>query len=106
MDKDMYSLMSHLDWKTINPEDRVMFKINRNKNTNKYNSLLNPKQIIFNNPATIVVWEDGTKTVVKTMEGDTFNEEYGVAMAYMKKIFGSSNKFKRTVKKFIKEEKI
>lgn len=58
------------------------------------------KNIIFNDPATIVYWQDGTKTVVKTMHGDTFNEEYGVAMAYMKKIFGSSTGFKKLVVKY------
>jgi hypothetical protein len=63
------------------------------------------KNIIFNNPATIVYWQDGTKTVVKTMHGDTFNEEYGVAMAYVKKIFGSSTGFKKLVAKYKKEEK-
>jgi hypothetical protein len=63
------------------------------------------KQIIFNNPATIIYWQDGTKTVVKVMEGDTFNEEYGVAMAYMKKIFGSSTKFKKMVEKYRPESK-
>jgi hypothetical protein len=62
------------------------------------------KNIIFNNPATIVYWQDGTKTVVKTMHGDTFNEEYGVAMAYMKKIFGSSTGFKKLVAKYKKED--
>lgn len=60
------------------------------------------KQIIFNDPATIVYWQDGTKTVVKTMHGDTFNEEYGVAMAYVKKIFGSSTGFKKLVAKYKK----
>jgi hypothetical protein len=60
-----------------------------------------PKNIIFNNPATIVYWDDGTKTVVKIMEGDEFDEILGVSMAYTKKLFGSNAIFKRMVKSFI-----
>ena len=69
------------------------------------NNIPQVKQIIFNDPATIVYWQDGTKTVVKTMHGDTFNEEYGVAMAYMKKMFGSSTGFKKLVAKYKSEKK-
>lgn len=40
--------------------------------------------VIFNNPATIVEWSDGTKTVVK-VHNEEFDKEKGLAMAYMKK---------------------
>ena len=43
------------------------------------------KKIIFNDPATIVYWVDGSKTVVKTADGETFNKEIGLAMAISKK---------------------
>ena len=43
------------------------------------------KKVIFNNPATIVFWSDGTKTVVKCQEGDTFDQEKGLALCFMKK---------------------
>ena len=39
------------------------------------------KNVIFNDPATIVFWEDGTKTVVKCQDGDEFDPEKGLAMA-------------------------
>ena len=32
------------------------------------------KKVIFNDPATVVIWDDGTKTVVKCSEGDTYSE--------------------------------
>lgn len=32
-----------------------------------------PVQVIFHDPATIVYWADGTKTVVKCAEGDTYS---------------------------------
>ena len=45
-------------------------------------------KVIFNNPATIVFWSDGTKTVVKCDERDEFDPEKGLAMAICKKYFG------------------
>lgn len=38
------------------------------------------KKVIFNNPATIVFWNDGTKTVVQA-RGEAFDPEKGLAMA-------------------------
>lgn len=42
-------------------------------------------RIIFNNPATIVFWTDGMKTVVKAHGDDTFSKEHGLAMAIAEK---------------------
>ena len=56
-----------------------------------------PEKIIFNPPATIVFWPDGTKTVVKASNGDIFNEEIGFAMALAKKVYGRSH-FQKLVK--------
>ena len=39
------------------------------------------KKVIFNDPATIVFWKDGTKTIVKRQEGTEFDPEKGLAMA-------------------------
>jgi len=50
--------------------------------------------VIFNPPATIVFWSDGTKTVVKAMEGETYEKYAGFAMACMKKMFGSTSRAK------------
>ena len=48
----------------------------------KSHSAYNPiKKVIFNDPATIVFWEDGTKTIVKRQEGAEFDPEKGLAMA-------------------------
>lgn len=57
------------------------------------------KRVIFNPPATIVMWEDGTKTIVKCTEGEEFKEELGLAMAIAKRYFGSRSKFKKEVAK-------
>lgn len=62
------------------------------------------KDVIFNPPATIVKWADGTKTVVKSRGSDTFDPEVGLAMAISKKMYGNNysyyNVFKKWLKKF------
>ena len=57
-------------------------------------------KIIFNNPATIVFWCDGTKTVVKCMKNQEFNAYYGVACAIMKKYFGNNSRAKAFIDGF------
>ena len=52
------------------------------------------KKVIFNKPATIVLWEDGSKTVVKLNKGDKWDPEKGLAMAIIKKKFGLKEFFK------------
>lgn len=59
------------------------------------------KKVIFHGPATIVIWDDNTKTVVKCMEGDVFDPEKGLAMAISKRIFGDD--FHSTFKRYLKE---
>ena len=59
--------------------------------------------VIFNNPATIVFWSDGTKTVIKCCEDDIFDEEKGLAMAVLKKLSGNnSERFHKGLKRWIK----
>lgn len=58
------------------------------------------KNVIFNDPATIVFWTDGTKTVVKCQDGDTFDPEKGLAMAFVKKIFGNNGSYYNQIKKW------
>lgn len=62
---------------------------------------LEVKRIIFNPPATVIIWEDDTKTVVKCAEDDEFNPETGVAMCYIKKIYGSRHAFSKMLEKYI-----
>lgn len=47
------------------------------------------KKIIINPPATIVIWNDGTKTVVKATENDIYDPEKGVALCFFKKYFNA-----------------
>lgn len=77
---------------------------NRNTVTINYQLQINPaplevKNVIFNYPATIVFWSDGTKTVVKCAKQDEYDIEKGLAMAICKKLLGDSE-FKHTFKRY------
>ena len=61
------------------------------------------KRVIFNNPATIVFWEDGTKTVIKE-HGDEFDEEKGLAMAIAKRALGNTGRYYNVFKKFVPKD--
>ena len=62
------------------------------------------KKVIFNDPATIVYWKDGTKTVVKCQDGDVYDKEKGLAMCVTKKFFGNKGNFNKVFNKFIGED--
>ncbi len=64
------------------------------------------EKVIFNDPATIVIWKDKTKTVVKCQEGDTYSPELGLAMCIAKKYLGNKGNFNEVFKKWIPEEKV
>ena len=59
------------------------------------------KKVIFNNPATIILWVDGTKTVVKAQNGDTFDKEKGLAMAIVKKALGNEGRYYEIFRKWL-----
>ena len=82
------------------------------------------ENVIFQNPATIVFWSDGTKTVVNCMDNvedkkkivdgkeviirkprkcDTYSKEAGLAMAIAKKWAGNNGNYNNIFRKFIPE---
>lgn len=61
-----------------------------------------PKKVKFSGPATIILWEDGTKTVVKCQEDDVFNEYTGVLTCFAKKMFGNKANFNNIINKTVK----
>lgn len=103
----------YLQWATwpVWPEKKNIeydkFYVNtgrRNGKTEEMMAALTPvipeiKRVIFHEPATIVFWSDSTKTVVKCMEGEEFDEEKGIAMAFMKKLYGKGymNKIRKHI---------
>lgn len=57
------------------------------------------KKIIFSGPKTIVLWNDGTKTIVSMSKDETnFDPEAAFCAAYTKKMFGTNSKIKRIIK--------
>lgn len=70
----------------------------------KYGYPFSIKDVIFNDPAVIVLWNDGTKTVVKCSENDIFDPEKGLAMAISKKALGNQGNYYETFKKYLPEE--
>ena len=51
--------------------------------------MLTIKKIMYKPPATIVFWNDGTKTVAVCEKGDTYNRELGFALCVLKKKYGN-----------------
>lgn len=80
---------------------RGTFKVQIDKDRFNKNSI---KDVIFNNPATIVLWKDGTKTVVKCQKGDTYNPELGLAMCIIKKMCGNKGNYNDVFNQWLPKE--
>ena len=63
------------------------------------------KRVIFNAPATIVLWRDGSKTVVTCQKGDQYDPEKGLALCFMKKALGNKGNFNNILKAGLLESK-
>ena len=74
----------------------------KEKTTMKTAITVDIKKVIFNDPATIVIWADGTKTVVKCKEGETYSKWAGLALCYAKRINGE--KFHAEFKRWCGED--
>lgn len=71
------------------------------KNTNFiFNSI---QKVIFNPPATIVIWKDGTKTIVKNHYTERYDKEKGLAMCIIKKLFNNKSEYYELFKKYCEE---
>ena len=58
------------------------------------------EKVIFNDPATIVIWKDGTKTVVKVQDDEMFDPYIGLAMCISKKAMGNKGSYMNVFKKW------
>ena len=85
--------------------DNRMYEHLKNENEmlkNIYYGLsLTIKDVIFNPPATIVLWMDGTKTVVKDQGEVFYDPEKGMAMAVAKKAFGNQGNYYNQFSKYL-----
>ncbi len=64
------------------------------------------KRYIINEGATILFWDDNTKTISKRHEEDEFDKELGFLYAYFYKKWGKSKTSRKKVLQCIKEDKI
>ena len=62
------------------------------------------ERVIFNKPATVVFWKDGTKTVVRCSKNDKFNKTMGLAMAICKKVYGNKGTYNEVFKRWCNYE--
>lgn len=77
----------------------------RSKAKSPFEAMPKIKKVIFNNPATIVFWRDGSKTIVKMNGKDKkFDPEKGLAMAIAKKCLGNEGNYYNTFTKFLPEK--
>lgn len=53
-----------------------------------------PSQVIFNPPATIVIFKDGTKIISKCDKEDKFSKETGFLMCMLKRVYGNTKSHK------------
>lgn len=60
------------------------------------------ERVIFHDPATIVFWKDGTKTVVKA-QNEKFDKEKGLLAAIAKKVYGNKGSFNNVIKHYVEE---
>lgn len=60
------------------------------------------KNVLFNDTkhTTTVLFEDGTITMSKTTDGETYNHEVGFAMCIMKKMYGNRTRFQKEIKRW------
>lgn len=79
-----YPVLTAHNMPMLNFEPTIMGVMNMKKEVTM-------KSMHFNPPYTTVVWMDGSKTVVKCSEHDDFDPEKGIALCYMKKVFGNDS---------------
>lgn len=94
----------------IDKEMKMLAKCSLNvlfgaKNAERKNNM-SIKKVYFNDPVTVVLWEDGTKTIVRSGEGDIYDPEKGLAMAIAKKALGNQGNYYNVFKKWLPEEDV
>lgn len=103
------------DWRIRKPEesvldsmrymhwvDRVMEEAAKKKEETTMTAA-SIKNVIFNPPATIVFWTDGSKTVVKCNAKEEFDPEKGMALAIAKRCANNSDDFYKEIKKWVEK---
>lgn len=94
MNERLYEELKRNCWTNYNPFIKWKYPVVNIEITN----------VIYNDPATIVFWSDGDRTVVKCQDGDVYDPEKGLAMAICKKTFGNHGNYYNVFSKWLPEE--
>ena len=102
-DEDMLNyLLSGIMNEKAKEAEKILEQEIINKKKTKIDALrINIKEVIFNDPAVIVKWKDGTKTVVKCQKGEKFDPEKGLALALVKYFMGNIGYYNTIFKDWI-----
>ena len=78
--------------------------VSKKSNSSKAVNPFEIKKAYFNDPVTVVIWADGTKTIVRCQEGDVYSKETGLALCIAKKALGNKPNFNDVFHKWIPKE--
>jgi len=82
------------------------YSTNNNETRNNQCGALSIERVIYCGQATIVYWDDHTKTVVKCQDGDTHSKETGFAMALAKKVLGNSGNYNDIIREIVNSAEV
>lgn len=90
------------------PKYAYLIKENADLQSRLYDALYNKKavaikNVIFNNPVTVVIWSDDTKTIVRAQGDEPYDREKGLAMAIVKRVYGNKGNYYNQLKKWLKD---
>lgn len=77
---------------------KLSFKEDKNMNCDMRSSI---KDVIFSDRVTVILWKDGTKTMVRAGKHEDYDPEKGFAMAVCKKMFGNEGNYYEVFKKYV-----
>ncbi len=104
-ENNMIVHVTNVPMETVSNKGAFISKVDHCGGLSHEANCLTVKNIIYNNPATIVFWSDGTKTVVKRLKGTPFNKYNAFCAAVCKKLYGSNNALNRIVNSGIDQTK-
>lgn len=97
--EDAWMSDDRCSWFAVNPSTTLKVNFHGDFNQNAFDSLvrwlakagyikkpLRPERVIFNPPATIAFWNDGTKTVAKAKGGDEYDPLFGIMACALRKV--------------------
>lgn len=77
---------------------KLSFKEDKNMNCDMRSNI---KDVIFSDRVTVILWKDGTKTMVRAGKHEDYDPEKGFAMAVCKKMFGNEGNYYEVFKKYV-----